>query len=106
MDMDDLTITKLCAIASEVEVEQEGARLLLVNVYAPHGQRIVYDPLHDDADCFALVRRFKLHQRWNSIAGKWLVEPYDRPTDGGWSPDLNRAVCECVANMHKSQEQP
>lgn len=79
------------------------------------GGESVYDPLHNDAQCFALVERFGLQIEAGdtcSIAegGDWLVW---RPNPNRWvrdgkpdgrndlvaDRDIKRAIVECVAGM-------
>lgn len=67
------------------------------------------DPLHDDAQCFALVKKFRLlvgiGKKFTADAGTtelfWVVEhpEYDEAEDA----DLNRAICEAVANMQQAK---
>ena len=79
--MTDFEITRLCAEA------------LLPNVWA-HGE---WNPLHDDAQAMALVKKFQLAVAYLS---PWYVScsPYQVHAD-----DLNRAICECVARMQQSK---
>jgi hypothetical protein len=64
----------------------------------------VYDPLHDDAQAMALVKKFGL-----SIApelgqgrGLWRVNHWRDPPLV-LDTDLNRAIVECVAKMQKAK---
>ena len=57
-----------------------------------------YDPLHDDAQAMALVKKFYLSIIRNDKTPD--VPPHWTVTDKTWlgiSPDLNRAIVECVA---------
>lgn len=105
--MTDVEITRLCAKAMglvfEVPREFSGQRIF-EEMYA--AKKSQYNPLHEDAQAMALVKKFGL-----------LCDPQhdgqDFSTDQGWevshpslpeeylsiSPDLNRAICECVAQM-------
>lgn len=60
-----------------------------------------YDPLHDKAQAMDLVIKLRLHitdmQDGNGRA--WGVYPGATGGLGVYSPDLLRAVCECVANI-------
>jgi len=94
--MTDLEITKLCAEAMGEPVAQKWDDNSLMCV---DGLRVwQYDPLHDDAQAMALVKKFK--PMIDTYAdGTWLV-------GGGWKNDvevegvdLNCAVCECIAQM-------
>lgn len=62
-----------------------------------------YDPLHDDAQAMALVKRFHLTIRYNSYGVFWTAEKFhDKDcTKEHWvsNDDLNRAIVECVARM-------
>jgi len=78
----DLEITKLCA-------EAMGYR------NSSH-----YNPLHDDAQAMALVKRQGLHIVWQPMCPDiWKV---DDTTHVAADKDLNRAICECVAKMQAS----
>ena len=55
-----------------------------------------YDPLHDDAQCMALVKKFNINICWHEIN----IPSNFQPTIYMWlRDDLNRAICECVADM-------
>ncbi len=61
-----------------------------------------YDPLHDDAQAMALVKRFKLKSSFNAYGNWWSVQAYDaegKRTGMEADPDLNRAICKCVAQL-------
>ena len=62
-----------------------------------------YDPLHDDAQAMALVKRFKLWTGYDDTDNGWKVRPWPYlPNDDGpygLGFDLNRAIVECVAQM-------
>lgn len=66
----------------------------------------VYDPLHDDAQAMALVRKFE-PDIVHSLDGFVTVSIYD--TDAlphsvtGKAPDLIRCICECVANIARER---
>lgn len=90
--MTDLEMTKLCARAMDTPESFADTESCLRG-------RFLYEPLVNDDQAMALVKRFKLASHWNPVGGKWLVEPPNGNTDGGWSPDLNRAIVECVAKM-------
>lgn len=98
--MTDLEITRLCAEAMFDALEWE--------------QRLFdYDPLHDDAQMAALVKKFLL-----TICGSIRIEAgvnipewavYDGRRISHWNgtavaDNLNRAVCEAVANMQSSKK--
>lgn len=56
----------------------------------------LYDPLRDDAQAMALVKRFELNI--GPIHDGWQVSDYDGSNETE-NKDLNRAICECVAKM-------
>ena len=108
--MTDLEIVRLCAQAMGMAIGEciseyrGGPRILRAT---PEGalHEIPYDPLHDDGQCMALLKRLdivllKPHKKWQAILAKdWnggergsvFHAPY------GEDENLNRAVCECVA---------
>lgn len=67
----------------------------------------VYDPLHDDAQAMALVKKFDLtlgrvkYKNDASPIGDWMVCINGRLLVD--DPDLNRAIVECVARMQESK---
>lgn len=106
--MTDLEITKLCAEAMGIQISKPAGYREFVQdnppLYATGAVNgsIYYEPLHDDAQAMALVKRFDLNfekfpgsawevSRWSG--SEWSEELF--------SDDLNRAICECVANMQK-----
>lgn len=99
--MTDLEITKLCAQAMGYELPgNEWA------VNAPD----FYHPLGDDAQAMALVKKLGLvcdpqHDGLhNPEYPGWEVSHISLPLDYlAISPSLNRAICECVANMQKAK---
>ena len=92
----DLEITKLCAEAMDIP------RLhIYAEVGGGHGR---YDPLHDDAQAMALVKKFNFkidtHSKLVSVQGEdygWDTVDYHK------ADDLNRAICECVAKMQSEK---
>jgi len=111
--MDDLTIVKRCA-------EAMGWQNVRVNVLAmpgihKHPPFVVssatgtsvdelYDPLHDDAQAMALVKKFHLIVEPSGMTATsvWWVQAWhnDRMKwEGAENADLNRAICECIANL-------
>ena len=94
--MTDLEITQLCS-------EAIGYRPGLAEEYR-EGRRCrtwQYDPLHDNAQAMALVKKFDLnisacrgqpYSVWPHALGETV------------SKDLNRAICECVAKMQFAKQ--
>lgn len=115
--MTDIEIVKACALAMGLsESWHPIAPVKGPAIWISPGR--FYDPLHDDAQAMALVRRFEpwITPKWLSDQG-WLVtiRPSRKFSDQGipWadaqkfaavSKDLNRAICECVAKLPPSPE--
>ena len=95
--MTDLEITKLCAQAMGLQYFSGTKYVSLVH---PEGNSDSYDPLQDDAQAMALVKRWYVVI---SHAGeKWLVTRGQiLPDEWVANENLNRAICECVAKMMK-----
>lgn len=96
--MTDLEIVKKCA---------EKMGLSEVNVFSPFfyardkdGVR-EFDPLHDDAQAMALVKKFGLQLKQDISTLSWAVTHYfnNYECSGAFHYDLNRAICECVARL-------
>lgn len=102
--MTDLEITKACAEAMGFNYGV-GYRSFNMKTMEPVGPEQIlvgsetYDPLHDDAQAMALVKKFQL---W---IGGWAFNGTVSCSQGGEfvssANSLNRAICECVANMQK-----
>jgi len=94
--MTDLEITKLCAEAMGLRVVKQLGVMRFPNTQFEDS---LYDPLHDDAQAMALVKRFHLNIGQTTQG----VKVFTRPLKGGFheadNADLNRAICECVAKM-------
>ena len=86
--MTDLEITRLCAEAMFTPLEWE--------------QRLFeYDPLHDDAQAMALVKKFLLSIDPAQPIGWHVAKQETKFFDAAYAheDDLNHAICECVAKM-------
>lgn len=59
-----------------------------------------YDPLHDDAQAMALVKRFRLVIGNVGEPATWCVNTDDMQVTA-LNLNLNRAIVECVANMRE-----
>ena|SRR3990167_1757554 len=58
----------------------------------------MYDPLHDDAQAMALVKKFEMSIRKFGSTGGWQAWiNWSEPLS--FSNDLNYAIVECVAKM-------
>ena len=62
----------------------------------------VYDPLHDDAQSMALVKRFMLNICAFSGMAELGYQTRDRFTTFS-DESINRAICECVAKMQAAK---
>ena len=107
--MTDLEITRLCAEAMGYTVEI-ASRPKLKRHLKPLPKavwgigkydRLLYDPLHDDAQAMALVKKLGLDIQqfyWDDP----LVSKHDAQGEllgEARNADLNSAICECVAKM-------
>ena len=106
--MTDLELTRKCAEAMDIEVVEPGPQSEPPEYWMYHdnedGWR-EYDPLHDDAQAMALVKKFRLRLSFN-IFGNWWTAKEILANDGSPAQeesdsDLNRAICECVAAMDR-----
>lgn len=101
--MTDLEITKLCAEAlglDKIRIELHTALPDVGTVWYGYGGTYgvgrVYNPLEDDAQAMALVKKCKL-----------VISPYEQ----GWmvidevNENLNRAIVECCARMTKAKQE-
>ena len=105
--MTDHEMTQLCAQAMNLEVGEVTGYLyimpLILGVGAD-GKNKLYDPLHDDAQAMALVKKFYLnitrfpHEEWQ--VNHWTGKNWTRSC---LHVDLTRAICECVAKMEESK---
>ena len=114
--MNDLEITKLCAEASELRYKERDGSVVVYSheKFLPgeggSGEFIEcfnkYDPLHDDAQAMALVKKFflKVYFFGNDKSAEWICCEHDSSSSWRASPDLNRAICECVAKMQAAKE--
>lgn len=63
-------------------------------------QWVIYNPLHDDAQAMALVKKFGLSICYDETAAdthRW--ESFGKENKSTFAKDLNRAICECVAAL-------
>ena len=101
--MTDLEMTTLCAEAIGLHV----GRIIVDSVFVCDSDEdiptIQYDPLHDDAQAMALVKKFALcvwQATWNPDQ-PWYVEAFRASPEYRFAGnvDLNRAIVECVSRM-------
>jgi len=108
-DMTDLEMTRLCAEAMEPEFTGVGSSSIWgYSTYWINGEitkerfvRNTYDPLHDDAQAMALVKKFDgvMLRNENNMYICYLGPQKGR------SDNLNRAIVECVAKMQKAKQE-
>ena len=99
--LSDLEMVRLCAEAMGLSLCEQHSHYWPRYFDASLGEwgtDICYDPLHDDAQAMALVKKFRLE-----IEDEWLVSTSIATSNTEfWSAhgkDLNRAIVECVAKM-------
>lgn len=64
-----------------------------------------YNPLTDDEDAMALVKKFKLNIAQLSTGDcQVFAQTVYGPYAVGSSKDLNRAICECVYEIQQAKE--
>lgn len=100
--MTDLEITKLCAEAMGLDKFQWQTGGIVTASHLPIltlDGRIDYDPLNDDAQAMALVKRFDLEIRRPSENEWWVVSEQS----SGDGRSLNYAICECIAKMQAAK---
>ena len=100
--MSDLELIKRCAEKMGYDLISTGGQIFCRKPFshpAQNNAEFVYNPLTDDAQAMALVKRFGL-----------IVERIARRGEETWfaahnesgifvDDDLNRCICECVARM-------
>ena len=114
--MTDLEMTKLCAQA--MGFSSLVAIPITESTHMRHTPpQYSYNPLHDDAQAMALLKRFNLScDRWPDHAGRGLPVPISWRighvrgdgfnVDYVMADDLNRAIVECVAKMQSQVRSP
>lgn len=97
----DIEMTKKCARMMGIEVfefsNDAGTPPKLWCDWRGTGNQ-VYDPLHDDAQAFALLKHFDLGR--DKVGMEWHVWRSGHSGDIA-NANLNHAICECVSKMVK-----
>ena len=91
MSLSDLEITRKCAEAMGIYPNSKGC-------YVVGGITMKYDPLYNDAQAMALLKKFNPHADMGGAHCRFQKGK----VSSGWHkfPEgLNRAICECVAAM-------
>ena len=96
--MTDLELTRLCAEAMGYTFNAVRGEAKWPNTPTNRGEMRrkwkPYDPLHDDAQAMALVKK---HRMWvHDNDREWIVEGFN-PFTVKNNADLNRAIVECCA---------
>jgi hypothetical protein len=107
--MTDLEATRLCAEAMEAPPDLPGAsEIWSVSIsYATgtkkkvsHWVKASYNPLENDAQAMALVKRFRLRIRsFKEALWEASTDPREDNAIDVLDPDLNRAIVYCVAAL-------
>ena len=107
--MNDPEIIKRCAEAMGISICQEtsgpsNGKWFRCDDYDFYDE---YDPLHNDAQAMALVKKFNLHPLPDG-SGEWKVQGLtgkhqELSISSDWHADLNCAVCECVVRMQETK---
>jgi len=105
--MTDLEMTRLCAEAmgGHISLYVDNVPRFISNDAHPLSNMAVapiYDPLHDDAQAMALVKKFHAHIAFDSDFKVWSCCIYGCEIVRHY--DLNFAICECVAKMQKAKD--
>ena len=99
--MTDHEITQLCAQAMGYSIRLSALRGMTPYDPVQIGLGTLYDSLHDDAQCMALVKKFRLGLTTDGTW--WFVGCHENKYTPVQSSDLNRAICECVAKMQEAK---
>ena len=112
----DIEMVRRCAEAMGIHlVEQTDARLPAWAYKKwpdpdENGGIYDYNPLTDDAQAMALVKKLKLHLLWISEEdaartdhAKHLGNLWSVNMGQARNADLNRAIVECVSNLHSEK---
>ena len=100
--MNELEITRLCAAAMGGWIVIDDT-VHLAGDFDAGRNRIKYDPLRNDAQAMALVKKFQLRigLAGARLSNLWFAERSSETYTT--SNDLNRAICECVAKMQAAK---
>ena len=104
--MTDLEITKLCAEAMGLtRATWAHNPKTFVTHCDDEGVDQVFDPLQDDAQAMALVKKLDMEIRNHAEGWRVDTDPFGTLV---WAvgSDLNRAICECVAKMQAAKAAP
>ena len=106
VNMTDLEITKLCAEAMGIDfisnLTIETCPTKSGEFCIEIGLQDLYDPLHDDAQAMALVRRLKITCEWINEPIGWTAH---LSGDYANDSDLSLAIVKCVAKMQRARNE-
>lgn len=100
--MTDLEMTNLCAEALGIEDRHDSLHefKFIGNKWYEHN----WNPLHNDEQAMALVKKFHPTMQYNALTKVWSVWiPGVSPEPSAWNEDLNCAIVECVARLQKEK---
>ncbi|HEX7953967.1 MAG TPA: hypothetical protein VF523_12935 [Burkholderiales bacterium] len=107
--MTDLEMTKLCAEAMGIVLDGiPSAPSYFDSDKTENGCIIFYDPIHDDAQAMALVKKFGLcieQYAPDSASGSRVYLPGYWKRGVKFMSNLNRAIVECVARMQAAKKE-
>lgn len=98
MKKDDLELLKLAARALNYVLDADGDRL---DVRAPSGAPLPWNPLEDGRDTIALEEELKLSVFWSSFYNNWVVEVAGRKNSLAMNHDRKRASVLAAAKIGK-----
>ncbi len=104
--MTDLEITRLCAEAMGRHLYWDGETAMLSPVIDGKERNERYNPLHDDAQAMALVKRFNVKLTKTPKYETWRTVAYSEDNyflSATTNQDLNRAICETIAKMQQEK---
>ena len=89
----------------ELIAEFRGGPLKLRTYPEGSSYTVVYDPLNDDAQAMALVKKFGIEIHCRTDRNGWYAGIYWENGMVSHS-DLNRAICETVAKLQAAKVKP
>ena len=101
--MTDLKLTKLCAEAMDLSIQQ--ASTMPRKGYWCWELGRPYNPLHGDAQAMALVKKFGLFCHLNRMAKLYMWCVKAQGTGNVRNADLNHAIVECIAKMQQAKQE-
>ena len=99
-DMTDFEMIKKCALKMGIEIAEENGRIQAISYFRERRSMPNYDdydPLTNDAQAMAMVKRFEM-QIITGYSNGWIVS-VNRGRNDAQNENLNRAIVECVAKL-------